>query len=54
MYRVGVRQRQAGKSEEPRDELDDLIDGGLDELDFVEIILTSHVLRDRRTQPAWM
>ena len=30
---VGVRQRQAGKSEEPRDELDDLIDG-LDELDF--------------------
>ncbi len=29
----GVRKRQEGKSEEPRDELDDLIDG-LDELDF--------------------
>ena len=30
---VGIRKRQEGKSEEPRDELDDLIDG-LDELDF--------------------
>lgn len=30
---VGVRKRQAGKPDEPRDELDDLIDG-LDELDI--------------------
>jgi NAD-dependent dihydropyrimidine dehydrogenase PreA subunit len=30
---VGVRKRQEGKAEEPRDELDDLIDG-LDELDI--------------------
>ncbi|MBI2480900.1 MAG: ferredoxin family protein, partial [Planctomycetia bacterium] len=30
---VGIRKRQEGKSDEPRDELDDLIDG-LDELDI--------------------